>query len=801
MRKNICSVFLVLSFLAGLLTMPVRAFTIPQKPGDYLWQYTEGLEAGNGGSYGGGDSDIHVWVNNQSGDQPVRQLDVIVYSDGIRLGKQGAVVTLADGTVYQGRVTTYADGFHISFPLDAPITGWYECFVSLEGENGSLPLAVVRLVNGSGSVSSGNVPYWDTAQVTQGETDSVLSLVTVSKGVWTMKTEPPQDIAPSGQKLSLADYCKPNGIVQAGVSLAVKADGSLWAWGYNTNGEVGNGAWRGSVYTPVQVMEGVKSVYADGSGHSYAIKTDGSLWGWGRNSFGDLGDGTQEDRLTPVKIMDGVAFVTHGALIKEDGGLWMWGLNTHGQLLGTGVPQNQPAPMKVMDDVVSVVHLSTSYGTAGSGQNTYALRSDGSLWAWGSNNYGQVGNGSRTWTYGSSDDNVEPVQVLDDVVSIGAENGVAAAVTADGGLWVWGRSWQDGPGREYGGSFYSSAAGGSIPYYIASTPVRVAESAVKVWCTTDGTWYLKEDGTLWSYEVQGRQEQVLSQVADFQSYSGSHFALQTDGSLWAWGDNPYGNLGNGTMDYVEHPVKITDHVVAVSPHSATLAVKQDGSLWGWGSDSNGQLGQGSTTWSAVPIHIMDGVKLPEGTEEAPRSDAPSSWAQDVVSAAIAAGIVPENLQQNYTEAVSRGEVAEMFIRLLEKSSGKDINAILAEKGVQINPTAFTDTTDKNVLAANALGIISGVGNNRFDPNGTFTRAQIAAILNRTAEVLGVETDGYTHTFTDVSGHWVSDSLGWPVHAGIINGVGNNRFAPDSVLTAEQSIVMAQRALEALSISQ
>ena len=226
---------------------------------------------------------------------------------------------------------------------------------------------------------------------------------------------------------------------------------------------------------------------------------------------------------------------------------------------------------------------------------------------------------------------------------------------------------------------------------------------------------------------------MLSQVSDFQSYSGSHFALQTDGSLWAWGDNPYGNLGNGTMDYVEHPVKITDHVVAVSPYSATLAVKQDGSLWGWGSDSNGQLGQGSTTWSATPIYIMGGVKLPEETEDVPRSDTPSPWAQDVVSAAIAAGLVPENLQQNYTEAVSRGEVAEMFIRLLEKSSGKDINAILAEKGVQINPTAFTDTTDKNVLAANALGIINGVGNNRFDPNGTFTRAQIAAILNRTAE--------------------------------------------------------------------
>lgn len=180
--------------------------------------------------------------------------------------------------------------------------------------------------------------------------------------------------------------------------------------------------------------------------------------------------------------------------------------------------------------------------------------------------------------------------------------------------------------------------------------------------------------------------------------------------------------------------------------------------------------------------------------------APSAWAVEQVDAAIAAGLVPENLQQNYTEAVSRGEVAEMFIRLLEKSSEKDIDALLDEKGVQINPTAFTDTTDKNVLAANALGIINGVGSNRFDPNGTFTRAQIAVILNRTAEVLGVETDGYTHAFTDVSGHWCDTDLGWPVHAGIINGVGNDRFDPDGVLTTEQSIVMAQRALEALAKS-
>ena len=180
-----------------------------------------------------------------------------------------------------------------------------------------------------------------------------------------------------------------------------------------------------------------------------------------------------------------------------------------------------------------------------------------------------------------------------------------------------------------------------------------------------------------------------------------------------------------------------------------------------------------------------------------RLEAPSSWAQAEVEAAISAGLVPEHLQQNYTGAVTRGQVAEMFIRLLEQSAGAPIDTILAEKGAAIDPAAFTDTADQNVLAANALGIINGVGGGRFDPDGTFTRAQIAAILNRTAQVLGVKTEGYGHSFTDVSGHWAESELGWPVHAGILNGVGNGRFDPDGVLTTEQAIVMARRALEAL----
>lgn len=118
-------------------------------------------------------------------------------------------------------------------------------------------------------------------------------------------------------------------------------------------------------------------------------------------------------------------------------------------------------------------------------------------------------------------------------------------------------------------------------------------------------------------------------------------------------------------------------------------------------------------------------------------------------------------------------------------------------GVEVNPSAFTDTSDKAVLAANALGIIQGVGNNKFDPDGTFTRAQIAAIINRIARVLGVDTDGYSHIFSDVVGHWVDSELGWPSSVGIINGVGDNKFSPDTELTTEQAIAITYRALQVL----
>ena len=199
-------------------------------------------------------------------------------------------------------------------------------------------------------------------------------------------------------------------------------------------------------------------------------------------------------------------------------------------------------------------------------------------------------------------------------------------------------------------------------------------------------------------------------------------------------------------------------------------------------------------WGDIFFKYDNGnTALPVQTE-----DSPSTWAVEQVNAAIAAGLVPEQLQRNYQGSVTRGEVAQMFINLIEEASGQSIEAFMESRGVTIDNNAFTDTNDSAVLAANALGIIQGVGNNRFDPDGVFTRAHVAVIINRVARVLGVDTEGYTHSFTDVQGHWADQELGWPVHAGIIEGVGDNRFDPEAPLTTEAVIIVAYHALAPLS---
>ena len=168
--------------------------------------------------------------------------------------------------------------------------------------------------------------------------------------------------------------------------LAVKKDGSLWVWGQNKYGQLGDGTTTDKS-TPFKIMDNVSQV-AVGWRHSLAVKTDGSLWAWGENRIGQLGDGTTTDRLKPIKIMDNVIYVEANRfssfVIKTDSSLWAWGSNTDG-LLGDGTTTKRLRPVKIMDDVVKVATGWT---------HTLAIKADGSLWAWGGNDGGELGDGT-----------------------------------------------------------------------------------------------------------------------------------------------------------------------------------------------------------------------------------------------------------------------------------------------------------------------------------------------------------------------------------------------------------------------
>ena len=187
---------------------------------------------------------------------------------------------------------------------------------------------------------------------------------------------------------------------------AIKSDGTLWAWGFNLDGELGNGTNTDSS-VPVQEHTASSdwSSVSAGSGHTAAVKSDATLWAWGYNFFGQLGNGTNTDSNVPVQestASSDWSSVSAGgyysAAIKSDGTLWAWGLNDHGEL-GNGT--NSISSVPVQESTASSDWSSVNAGD----EFTTAIKSDGgTLWAWGANYYGQLGNGTNT-------DSSVPVQV------------------------------------------------------------------------------------------------------------------------------------------------------------------------------------------------------------------------------------------------------------------------------------------------------------------------------------------------------------------------------------------------------
>jgi alpha-tubulin suppressor-like RCC1 family protein len=355
----------------------------------------------------------------------------------------------------------------------------------------------------------------------------------------------------------------------------VRADyfrsGNLWLWGSNNAGQLGDNT-RVHKSSPVQTIafgtswKQVSCGTGVGNGiqsHVAAIKTDGTLWMWGLNYTGQLGDNTITNKSSPVQT---VAFGTNWkqvicgrqqtAAIKTDGTLWVWGQGSSGEL-GDNTITNKSSPVQTVAFGTNWKQVSCgTYGSIG------AIKTDGTLWTWGVGTSGQLGNNTIT----NKSSPVQTVAFGTNWKQVSCGNNNIAAIKTDGTLWTWG--------------YNNSGQLGDNTIVNKSSPVQTIAF-----------------GTNWK------------QISNSGVIMG---AIKTDGTLWMWGTNSgfnnAGGLGDNTNINRSSPVQTvtfgTNWKEVNSGYCYVAAIKTDGTLWTWGRNYVGQLGDNTTVAKSSPVQTI-----------------------------------------------------------------------------------------------------------------------------------------------------------------------------------------------------
>jgi alpha-tubulin suppressor-like RCC1 family protein len=330
-------------------------------------------------------------------------------------------------------------------------------------------------------------------------------------------------------------------------------------------------------------------------GHTVALQADGTVWTWGENDRGQIGDGTTIDRHEPVHVagVDRVVAVGAGqaftVVLRDDGTVWAWGLNRDGELGdGTGTDRATPAPVPGVSQVTAI---------AVAGYHVLALRADGTVRAWGYNVNGQTGDGT------SGNDEMTPVTVsgLPAVTSVATGVYASFAVTASGTAYGWGANFEgelgDGTTVQRTVPTQITALGSSVQAISGGQNHTLA-------LLTDGTvraWGRNSNGQLGNGTTTASlTPQIVSGLTSVAQVSAGwvhSLARRTDGSVWSWGLNGSGQLGDGTTSDRTTPVSASGLAGAVTIAGGgghSFALRSDGTAWGWGSNTWGQLGDGTT---------------------------------------------------------------------------------------------------------------------------------------------------------------------------------------------------------------
>lgn len=433
--------------------------------------------------------------------------------------------------------------------------------------------------SGTQTLSSGTNYFWLSFDIQSGATiNNVVDAQCTSLTVGTPQT--PTVTAPAGSRTIIKSSA---GLTAAGGnhSLAVCSDGTARAWGLDGNGQLGDNAALSDKLAPVTVsgLTGITMV-AGGYQHSIALKNDATVWTWGLNGNGQLGDGTSgspaNDKATPVQAnltALGARTVTaiaagswHSLVLCSDGTVWAWGYNGTGQL-GDGSITDRLTPVQVSG-------LTGIIAIAGGRQHSLALKNDNTMWSWGYNNRGQLGDNTLIdrWTpiqvHGTGD-----VGFLTSISAIGAGDWHSLAVKSDGTAWDWGLNSAGELGDGTSGS----------PANDKSTPVQVSG---------------------------------FTNAAAVAGGNGHSLALKTDGTVWSWGSNTSGQLGDNTTGSPANdkstPVQVRGPgnvgflagITAIAGSRSqfhSMSLKNDNTVWGWGYNIAGQLGDSSTSSKTTPV--------------------------------------------------------------------------------------------------------------------------------------------------------------------------------------------------------
>ena len=407
--------------------------------------------------------------------------------------------------------------------------------------------ATMKICNAG--VAGTTIQSWGISSTTIGVTDLTLgALVSPIIALQTYQVDIPSGFVVDSNETSY--------VGTAWTFTATVEQGKVWTWGNGANGASGLNS-ETEYSSPVQLPGTTWSSLSNVAYTSYdmgAHRDDGTLWMWGRNNYGQLGLNDKTSRSSPVQL-PGTTWATSASSVgsfaatKTDGTLWSMGDEDSG-MLGQNDGTRRSSPTQIPG---------TTWGTSqgkivGGYSNYYAVKTDGTLWSWGSNTQGQLGHNNKT-SYSS------PKQIPGTSWAVSyADTNKSAHIRTDGTMWMLGK-----------GHWGSLGLNNTLQY---SSPVQVP-------------------GTSWAHGALGDDNGM---------------AVKTDGTLWVWGVNSGGQLGQNSTQPYSSPVQIpgtysTSWGSVDMTNSVFFACKADGTLWGWGSQPSGILGQNNEVQYSSPIQI------------------------------------------------------------------------------------------------------------------------------------------------------------------------------------------------------